>query len=199
MKTPAKTDNKAALNYERYLERINFYRSFGYDLEKEREILLDKSLPVSGKILEIGTGKGHFALALAKRGSYFVSIDISASSQQIAEMNLRHLGLKKYADLRIMDARNMDFPGESFDVVFSVNVFHHLERPSEVLGEVIRVLKPGGRVILSDFNARGMRLINACHSYEGHNHDFSRQGLSRAADYLSRRNFQIKQYESEAQ
>ena len=64
-------------NHKRYLERVKLYRSFGYDLEKERDFILDKSLPISGEILEIGTGKGHFALVLAKRGFRFTSIDIS--------------------------------------------------------------------------------------------------------------------------
>jgi len=75
-------DKEALANHKIYTERVNFYRSFGYDLEKERDFILDKSLPISGEILEIGTGKGHFALALAKRGYNFTSIDISAQEQK---------------------------------------------------------------------------------------------------------------------
>ncbi len=192
-------DKKLEFNYENYLERVNFYRSFGYDLEKERDFIIDESMPISGRLLEIGTGKGHLALALAKRGFDFVSIDVSAPEQRIARMNLRYLGLGKRGTFKIMDARKTNFPGASFNVIFSVNVFHHLERPSEVLQEIIRLLKPGGKVVLSDFNARGMRLINKCHSYEGRRHDASRHRLKEAADYFTRRGFLIKELDTEAQ
>ena len=53
-------------NHKRYLERINLYRSFGYDVEKERRFVLEKSVPLYGNILEVGTGKGYFTVELAK-------------------------------------------------------------------------------------------------------------------------------------
>ena len=82
-------------NHKKYLDRVSFYRSFGYDLEKERDFILDKSLPIAGKILEIGTGKGHFALALAKRGFNFTSIDMSEEEQKIAKLNTQYYDLEK--------------------------------------------------------------------------------------------------------
>jgi len=192
-------DRKIKFNYEKYLERVNFYRTFGYDLEKERNFIIDKSAPVSGRILEIGTGKGHFAIALAKRGFNFISIDISASEQRIAEMNLRYFGLENRVSFKVMDARDMDLPDASFDMIFSVNVFHHLESPLEVLQEVTRLLRLGGKVVLSDFNAKGMRLINMCHSYEGRRHDVFKQGLKKSVSYFTRRNFSVREFDSEAQ
>ena len=84
-------------NHKKYLDRVNFYRSFGYDLEKERDFILDQSLPISGDILEIGTGKGHFALALAKRGFSFTSIDISEEEQGIAKLNIQYYTLLRKA------------------------------------------------------------------------------------------------------
>jgi SAM-dependent MidA family methyltransferase len=45
------------------------FLKYGYDLDRERDVLLDQAAPLSGKILEAGTGKGHFAAALARRGS----------------------------------------------------------------------------------------------------------------------------------
>jgi SAM-dependent methyltransferase len=44
----------------------------------------------------------------------------------------------------VMDAADMNFPDRTFDFVYSIAVFQHLERPAEVLDEMIRVLKPGG-------------------------------------------------------
>ena len=186
-------------NYERYLERVNFYRSFGYDLEKERDFILDKSLPISGKILEIGTGKGHFALALAKRGFSFISIDISKQEQEIAKLNMQYFGLEKLSIFRIENAEHLSFSNRSFDAIFSINVFHHLEKPFVVLDEIIRLLRPLGKVVLSDFSGKGLEIINACHTHEGRTHDYSKNSLDEAKGYLINKGFDIKESQSEVQ
>ena len=186
-------------NHERYLERVNFYRSKGYDLEKERDFILDKSLPISGEILEIGTGKGHFALALAKRGFNFTSIDISKEEQEIAMLNLRYFGLEKKVVLKIEDATHLNFSDQSFNTIFSINVFHHLEKPQAVLDEIIRLLRNGGKAILSDFNDKGLEIINACHTAEGRTHDYFKHRLSEAKDYFIMKGFTVKEYQSQVQ
>jgi len=186
-------------NHKRYLERVNFYRSFGYDLEKERDFILDKSLPISGKILEIGTGKGHFALALAKRGFSFTSIDISNQEQEIAMLNMQYFGLEKQAIFKIEDAEHLSFPGQSFDTVFSINVFHHLKNPFAVLDEILRLLRPVGKLVLSDFSTKGLEIINACHTHEGRTHDYFKNRLDEAKDYFVNKGFDIKEFQSEVQ
>ncbi len=186
-------------NHRRYLERIDFYRGFGYDLEKERDFILDSSMPVSGRILEIGTGKGHFALALAKRGFAFTSIDISEEEQKVARLNIEYHGLERQVDFRIEDAQSLSFPDRSFDAVFSINVFHHLEKPWAVLDELIRVLRAGGKMILSDFTAKGFEVINACHEHEGRSHDRSRHDLDEAKGYFLKKGFSAAEAQSEVQ
>ena len=191
---------KAVLeNHKRYLERVNFYRSFGYDLEKERDFVLDISLPFSGEVLEIGTGKGHFALALAKRGFSFVSIDISEKEQGIAKLNMQYFGLEKQAVFRIENAQNLSFPGQSLDTIFSVNVFHHLEKPFAVLDEIVRLLRPAGKIVLSDFSEKGLEIINMCHTHEGRKHDYFEHRLDEAKDYFVNKGLAIKEFQSEVQ
>lgn len=191
---------KAVLeNHKRYLERVNFYRSFGYDLEKERDFILDRSLPFSGEILEIGTGKGHFALALAKRGFSFVSIDISEEEQEIAKLNMQYFGLEKQADFRLENAQDLSFPNQSLDTIFSVNVFHHLEKPFAVLDEIARLLRPAGKVVLADFSEKGLEIINMCHTHEGRKHDYFEHRLDEAKDYFTNKGFAIEEFQSEVQ
>ena len=192
-------DKKVFENHKSYLERVKFYRSFGYDLEKERDFILDKSLPISGKILEIGTGKGHFALALAKRGFSFVSIDISEEEQQIAKLNIRYFELEKQVILRIENAEHLNFSDQSFDTIFSINVFHHLEKPLAVLDEMIRLLRPAGKAVLSDFTKKGLEIINMCHAHEGKKHDYFKHNLDMAKDYLINKGFVVKEAQSEVQ
>ena len=192
-------DKEALENHKIYLQRLEFYRGFGYDLEKEREFILNAAMPLCGKILEIGTGKGHFALALAKKGFRFTSLDISPAEQEIARLNLAFFGLEKQVDFVIADAGKTDFPDAAFEVVFSVNVFHHLKNPQAVLGEVARILRTGGKIVLSDFTDRGLEIINACHTHEGRHHDHFRYHLKDVKDYLTAKGFNIEQTQSEVQ
>ena len=186
-------------NHKNYLARVNFYRSFGYDLEKERDFIIGKSLPISGEILEIGTGKGHFALALAKWGYSFISIDLSKQEQEIAKLNLQYFRLEKQVILRVEDAENLSFPNRSFDTVFSINVFHHLEKPIVALNEIVRLLRNNGKIVLSDFSAKGLEIINACHTHEGRKHDYFKNNLNEAKDYFIHKGFDIKEFQSEVQ
>lgn len=192
-------DKEVLENHKRYLERVDFYQSFGYDLEKERDFILDKSLPISGKILEIGTGKGHFALSLAKRGFSFISIDVSKQEQEIAMLNMQYFGLEKQVIFRIEDAEHLSFSDQSFHTIFSINVFHHLEKPWAVLDEIVRLLRPDGKAVLGDFSDKGLEIINACHTHEGRKHDYFKHRLDEAKDYFVNKGFDIKEFQSEVQ
>ena len=192
-------EKEAIENHKNYVERVNFYRSFGYDLEKERDFILDKSLPFSGGILEIGTGKGHFALALAKRGFSFTSIDISEEEQKVARLNLQYHGLEQQAAFKIEDAQHLSFSDKSFDVIFCINVFHHLKEPHEVLNEMAHILRPSGKIVLSDFNTKGLEIINACHTHEGRVHDHSKHDLREARDHFIAKGFVVTELQSEVQ
>ncbi len=189
-------DKEIADNYERYLERQAVYRSFGYDVEKERGFILAASAPVRGRILEAGTGKGHFALALARAGHSFVSFDISAQEQRFAGLLLEYFGLRDRADLRIENGERTGFPDGSFDTVFSVNVLHHLCDPYRVMEELVRLAAAGGRLVLSDFTPEGFKVMDKIHSLEGNVHETGKAGMAEAEAYLSGRGFSLKKSSS---
>jgi SAM-dependent methyltransferase len=62
----------------------------------------------------------------------------------------RQLGVDSLPPVQViqMDAAQMSFPGGTFDFAYSLAVFQHLERPADVLDEIVRVLKPGGSLYL---------------------------------------------------
>jgi ubiquinone/menaquinone biosynthesis C-methylase UbiE len=68
------------------------------------------------------------------------------------------------------DARFLPWRAHSFDVVTSWNVFHHLDDAERVIAEMLRVLKPGGTLVLADFSASGFRLMDEIHAAEGRRH-----------------------------
>ena len=172
-------------NHERYEERANVYRGFGYDIEKERNFIIEKARPIREPVLEIGTGKGHMTIALAREGLSFITLDISEEEQGFARLNVAYLGLKKKVDFRIANAESLPFKEEYFQTVFLVNLVHHLDNPYKVVDEAMRVLSSGGKVILGDFNKEGLRIVQEVHKSEGHFHEVGATGLSEIKQYLS--------------
>ncbi|MFA5272170.1 MAG: class I SAM-dependent methyltransferase [Candidatus Omnitrophota bacterium] len=184
-------DDELLENHKRYLERKALYKSFGYDVDKERDFILKQAEPVSGKILEAGTGKGHFALALAKAGYSFVTFDISPEEQRFAKLNITHFGFDKQVNFRIENGEKTSFTSGSFDVVFSVNVLHHLRNAYQVIDELLRLISLKGKVILADFTAEGFKVMDKIHGLEGNTHEVREVTLSDVQDYLIKKGFRV--------
>jgi len=90
------------------------------------------------RVLVIGCGTGLEAGILARElGAETIGVDIGN------EFLFDHEGAAP-ADLRIMDAEHLEFPNNSFDLVYSFHALEHIDRPIHALQEMRRVLKPGG-------------------------------------------------------
>lgn len=160
-------NGKIVENHKKYLERIELFKSFGYDIWKERDLIIEKSLPLDGMILEVGTGKGHFAIALAQKGYHFTCVDISEEEQKYARMNVEYFGLQEHIDFKIANAEQLNFEDRSFDAVFAINMVHHLSNPHKVVDEIARVIKRTGKIIVSDFSRKGLDLVSKVHKSGG--------------------------------
>jgi len=100
------------------------------------------------KILDIGTGHGEFIGFLKqtlKNSDSFVGIDINEEVLKKAE---KEYG--KIAEFKKMNAEELDFPDNTFDIVSIVSSLHHLERPEKVLKEMFRVVRPQGYLIIQE-------------------------------------------------
>ena len=189
-------NNEILENHKKYLERKALYKSFGYDVDKERDFILEQAKPVHGRILEAGTGKGHFSLALAKDGYSFVTFDISAEEQRFAKLNIAHFGFEKQVDFRIENGEHTSFVDGSFDTVFSVNVLHHLRNPYQVIDELIRLISTQGKLILADFTEEGFKVMDKIHGLEGNTHEVGQVSLPDAEPYLIKKGFLAKKAKS---
>jgi len=130
--------------------------SFGHDADKSAAIAdqwetivhqVVKGAP-GKRALDIGTGTGQFAVYLARGGFDVTGIDISAA--MIAEARRYAADQRLQIDFITGDAESLDFADRTFDVVVSRNLLWTLPRPHQALMEWRRVLKPGGRLMLSD-------------------------------------------------
>ena len=189
-------DNEITDNHKRYLERKALYKSFGYNLDKEREFILAQAGPLEGKILEAGTGKGYFALALANKGHFFVTFDISPEEQRYAKLNLAYSGFVKFADFKIEDAEHTSFESGSFDLIFSVNVLHHLNKPFLVMDEFIRLLSMKGRLVLADFTTAGFKVMEQIHTLEGKVHHVGEIRIPEIESYLIQKGYMTRKERS---
>jgi ubiquinone/menaquinone biosynthesis C-methylase UbiE len=172
--------------------RKMFYARFGYDVEKERLTVIKAAQPFSPPILDAGTGKGYFALALARLGYNLVSFDLSEEQLQFARQNLEKQGLIHLVELRQEDGEKLSFPDGSFNTIFSVNMIHHLKNAYGVLNELIRVLSSEGKLVICDFSSEGMAMMAEVHRLEGDEHEESSVTLAEVEKFLRANNFSLK-------
>lgn len=100
---------------------------------------------IAGDVLEIGTGAGYGIEIVAPRAARFVTLDKHAPAPEL----LRLPGV----EFRQAVVPPLDFADESFDCVISFQVIEHIRRDAEFVREIHRVLRPGGRFIVTTPNA----------------------------------------------
>ncbi len=157
-------------NHAELVKRNAYHRRFGYDPEASVAFVLEKALPLRGRVLDVGTGKGRFVIALARHVASITSVDVSAEEQRFARLEAVHAGVADRIRFVKADARGLPWPAASFDAVVTWNVFHHLEDPVRVFGAMLRVLKPAGKLVLADFSIGGFQRMNDIHESEDRRH-----------------------------
>lgn len=110
------------------------------------------------RILEVGVGTG-LSLPLYPRHCQIVGIDLTGPMLDKGRERVRKHGLG-HVELQRMDASRMQFPDASFDAVFAAYVITAVPQPKQVLAEMARVCRPGGRIVLLNHFSNGNPLIS---------------------------------------
>jgi len=133
----------------RFFTSSSFYRG---KRPFERWIPFDR---LRGKrVLEIGCGLGAHAQLLSEAACDLTCIDLTEKAVENTRRRLELRGLR--AEIRRMDAEQMDFPDSEFDFVWSWGVIHHSADTERILRHVCRVLKPGGEFRLMVYHRRSL-------------------------------------------
>jgi ubiquinone/menaquinone biosynthesis C-methylase UbiE len=105
-------------------------------------------------ILDVGTGTAQIPLELCRQAATarVVAIDRAHEMLRVAQENVRRAGLETRLNLEICDAKSMPFDNHGFGAVISNSIVHHIPDPQRVLAEMIRVLRPGGTLLVRDLS-----------------------------------------------
>jgi ubiquinone/menaquinone biosynthesis C-methylase UbiE len=113
------------------------------------------------KVLEIGCGLGTDGAQFAKAGADYTGIDLTEAAVDLARKRFELFGLG--GSFRVSDAESLDFPSDTFDLVYSHGVLHHTPDTARAIREVHRVLKPGGRAVVMLYHRNSYNYrVNIC-------------------------------------
>jgi ubiquinone/menaquinone biosynthesis C-methylase UbiE len=117
-----------------------------------------------GLALEIGPGPGYLGLEWLKntQGTTLKGLDISADMIAVAQRNAGVYQLSDRVEYVTSSGVRLPFEDGLFDAVFTASSLHEWSEPKETLHEIWRVLKPGGRMLISDFRRDMFPLLKWC-------------------------------------
>jgi ubiquinone/menaquinone biosynthesis C-methylase UbiE len=129
------------------------------------ETVRDKAMGVCGVkagavAADIGAGTGFMTEGLAARGCRVIAID-----QSEAMLNQMKLRLAKYEDIeyRLGESETLPIDNQAVDYVFANMVLHHVESPAKAIKEMVRILKPGGKLGLTDLDQHKFEFLKIEH------------------------------------
>ncbi|WP_084174501.1 ArsR/SmtB family transcription factor [Afifella pfennigii] len=115
-------------------------------------------------LLDIGTGTGRMLELLADRAERLTGLDSSPQMLSLARAHLERTGLSR-AQLRSGDALALPLPRGAFDLVVLHQVLHFLDDPAAAIAEAVRVLAPGGTLLIVDFAPHHAEFLREEHAH----------------------------------
>jgi SAM-dependent methyltransferase len=115
----------------------------------ENRFILRQLGDVRGKyLLDLGCGAGENSVYFAQLGARCVATDYSPGMVEVATKLAARNGV--HVEGKVINAMAIDFPDNTFDIIYASNLLHHIPHPKVTLREMHRVLKPGGKACFWD-------------------------------------------------
>lgn len=132
---------------------LNRILSMGIDVSWRKKVVKSVQKAKPATILDIATGTGDLAIAMAKATDAKISgFDLSAGMLEVGRKKVSEQNLANRIEMIQGDAENMPFADNSFDVITVAFGVRNFENLSKGLDEIYRVLKPGGKFIILEFS-----------------------------------------------
>ena len=144
-------------------DAFNRWASLGLDRRWRRVAVAELGLPPGARVLDVATGTGDLALAAAAAGARVTGVDFAPSMLRRARAKAAASG--RALAVQVARAEALPFAGAAFDGVVSAFAMRNV-RPflDDVLGEMARVLRPGGRVAILEFSAPRAPIVRFGHA-----------------------------------
>jgi SAM-dependent methyltransferase len=140
-------DAGGSVSFDRAAAYYDATRGLPPEVEDRVAARIEAAAPPGARFLEVGVGTGRIALPLQRRGCWVAGIDLSAAMMAAYRDKAAAAGLPAPRLLR-GDVTRMPLADDSVDVVIEVHVLHLVPDWRRALGEIRRVLAPGGMVVL---------------------------------------------------
>ncbi|HWZ21163.1 MAG TPA: bifunctional demethylmenaquinone methyltransferase/2-methoxy-6-polyprenyl-1,4-benzoquinol methylase UbiE [Cytophagaceae bacterium] len=153
-------------NISHRYDLLNRVLSLGIDIRWRKQAVKLLKVHNPQYILDVATGTGDFAIAAVKSGAKKITgVDISDQMLAVGRDKIAKLNLKDKIELLNGDSENLNFQDNLFDAVivsFGVRNFENLEKG---MSEILRVLKPGGLLIVLEFSKPSGYLFKHIYSF----------------------------------
>jgi SAM-dependent methyltransferase len=111
------------------------------------------------ELLEVGCGPGTDLVQFASHGATVTGLDLTVKGIRLARANLAIHG--QTGQVLVGDAERLPFSDDSFDFVYSWGVIHHTPETEQAAQEIVRVCRPGGRVLVMLYNRNSLVTLQA--------------------------------------
>ena len=141
------------MNSKKYFDRVaqdwdEMRESFFSD--EVREEALSTAAVQKGKIAaDIGAGTGFISEGLIQAGLQVIAVDQSEAILKEMKRKFADIGT---IDCRVGQAQNLPIPDVTVDYAFANMYLHHVESPTEAITEMVRILKPAGKLVITDLD-----------------------------------------------
>jgi cyclopropane fatty-acyl-phospholipid synthase-like methyltransferase len=107
-------------------------------------------------VMDLGTGSGYFAVRLAAAGAKVIAADVNDDFLDKLKQRINKLELEDRISLRKLEYDSPQLSDGEVDMVFMVNVYHHIEDRIDYFTKVLNGIKPGGTLVVIDFYKRDL-------------------------------------------
>ncbi len=133
----------------------------GYYSDEVRVGALAAAAVINGKIVaDIGAGTGFISQGLVQEGLRIIAVD---QSEAILDEMKRKFADITTIDYRVGNAQDLPIPDETVDYAFANMCLHHVESPPDAIVEMTRILRPGGRLVITDVDEHEFDFLRVEH------------------------------------